>query len=68
MTAGSTPRAGVLVGAGRGRRMGSEGDKLWLEALGRTIWRWSLDTMLAVPGMTMVAQKWPTGRGGDALG
>lgn len=55
MTGASAPRAGILVGAGRGRRMGSGGDKLWLDALGRTIWRWSLDTMLAVPGMTMVA-------------
>jgi 2-C-methyl-D-erythritol 4-phosphate cytidylyltransferase/2-C-methyl-D-erythritol 2,4-cyclodiphosphate synthase len=35
--------------------MGEEADKLWLEALGRTIWRWSLDALLAVPGMTTVA-------------
>jgi 2-C-methyl-D-erythritol 4-phosphate cytidylyltransferase/2-C-methyl-D-erythritol 2,4-cyclodiphosphate synthase len=35
--------------------MGIEGDKLWLEALGRTVWRWSLDALLAVPDMTMVA-------------
>jgi 2-C-methyl-D-erythritol 4-phosphate cytidylyltransferase/2-C-methyl-D-erythritol 2,4-cyclodiphosphate synthase len=33
--------------------MGS--DKLWLEPLGRAIWRWSLDALLAVPGMEVVA-------------
>ena len=47
--------AGVLVAAGRGRRMGTDVDKLWHEALGRAIWRWSLDALLAVPGMGMVA-------------
>jgi 2-C-methyl-D-erythritol 4-phosphate cytidylyltransferase/2-C-methyl-D-erythritol 2,4-cyclodiphosphate synthase len=31
------------------------GDKLWLDPLGRAIWRWSLDTLLAVPGMGEVA-------------
>jgi 2-C-methyl-D-erythritol 4-phosphate cytidylyltransferase/2-C-methyl-D-erythritol 2,4-cyclodiphosphate synthase len=30
-------------------------DKLWVEAFGRPIWRWSLDALLAVPGMGMVA-------------
>jgi 2-C-methyl-D-erythritol 4-phosphate cytidylyltransferase/2-C-methyl-D-erythritol 2,4-cyclodiphosphate synthase len=50
--------AGVLVAAGRGRRMGS--DKLWLEPLGRAIWRWSLDTLLSVPGMEVVALVVPT--------
>ncbi|MGH2463713.1 MAG: 2-C-methyl-D-erythritol 4-phosphate cytidylyltransferase [Candidatus Limnocylindria bacterium] len=53
MTTAARPLAGVLVAAGRGRRMGS--DKLWLEPLGRAIWRWSLDTLLAVPGMEAVA-------------
>lgn len=53
MTAAARPLAGVLVAAGRGRRMGS--DKLWVEPLGRAIWRWSLDTLLAVPGMEVVA-------------
>ena len=52
MTAVPRPLAGVLVAAGEGRRMG--GDKLWLESFGRTVWRWSLDTMLAVPGMAQV--------------
>jgi 2-C-methyl-D-erythritol 4-phosphate cytidylyltransferase / 2-C-methyl-D-erythritol 2,4-cyclodiphosphate synthase len=47
--------AGVLVAAGRGRRMGTDVDKLWHEAFGRAIWRWSLDTLLAVPGMGTVA-------------
>lgn len=32
--------------------MGS--DKLWVEPLGRAIWRWSLDTLLSVPGMEVV--------------
>lgn len=53
MTAAARPLAGVLVAAGRGRRMGS--DKLWVEPMGRAIWRWSLDTLLAVPGMEAVA-------------
>jgi len=42
----------VLVAAGEGRRMG--GDKLWIELWGRPVWRWSLDALLAVPGMTTV--------------
>lgn len=55
MTEAPAPLAGVLVAAGRGRRMGSVPDKLWHEPLGRAIWRWSLDALLAVPGMTTVA-------------
>ncbi len=47
--------AGVLVAAGRGRRMGTDVDKLWHEAFGRAVWRWSLDALLAVPGMGIVA-------------
>ena len=43
----------VLVAAGEGRRMG--GDKLWIELWGRPVWRWSLDALLAVPGMVRVA-------------
>ena len=42
----------VLVAGGRGRRMG--GDKLWIEFSGRPAWRWALDTLLSVPGMTQV--------------
>ena len=42
----------VLVAAGEGRRMG--GDKLWIELWGRPVWRWSLDALLAVAGMTRV--------------
>lgn len=53
MSDAARPLAGVLVAAGRGRRMG--GDKLWIEALGRATWRWSLDTLAAVPGMGHVA-------------
>ncbi len=60
MTTAAPPLAGVLVAAGRGRRMGS--DKLWLEPLGRAIWRWSLDALLAVPGMEVVALVVPAGR------
>jgi 2-C-methyl-D-erythritol 4-phosphate cytidylyltransferase/2-C-methyl-D-erythritol 2,4-cyclodiphosphate synthase len=30
-------------------------DKLWLELLGRPVWRWGLDGLLAVPGLTAVA-------------
>jgi 2-C-methyl-D-erythritol 4-phosphate cytidylyltransferase/2-C-methyl-D-erythritol 2,4-cyclodiphosphate synthase len=42
----------VLVAAGSGRRMG--GDKLWTDFSGRPAWRWALDTLLAVPGMSWV--------------
>ena len=42
----------VLVAAGSGRRMGS--DKLWIDFSGRPAWRWGLDTLLAVPGMSWV--------------
>jgi 2-C-methyl-D-erythritol 4-phosphate cytidylyltransferase/2-C-methyl-D-erythritol 2,4-cyclodiphosphate synthase len=55
------PVAGVLVAAGASRRMGA--DKVWLELWGRPAWRWSLDAMLAVPGMTRVALVTPA----DAL-
>ena len=51
--------AGVVVAAGRGSRMG--GDKLWIELWGRPIWRWSLDALLAAPGMTRVALAVPPG-------
>ncbi len=47
------PVAAVLVAAGVGRRMGV--DKLWIEMFGRPAWRWSLDALLAVPGMRRVA-------------
>ncbi len=30
------------------------GDKLWIEFFGRPAWRWGLDALLAVPGMTYV--------------
>lgn len=42
----------VLVAGGQGSRFG--GDKLWFEFSGRPAWRWSLDALLAVPGMTQV--------------
>ncbi len=42
----------MLVAGGKGRRMG--GDKLWIEFSGRPAWRWGLDALLAVPGMTHV--------------
>jgi 2-C-methyl-D-erythritol 4-phosphate cytidylyltransferase/2-C-methyl-D-erythritol 2,4-cyclodiphosphate synthase len=59
VTTAARPLAGVLVAAGRGQRMGS--NKLWLEPLGRAIWRWSLDALLAVPGMEVVALVVPAG-------
>jgi 2-C-methyl-D-erythritol 4-phosphate cytidylyltransferase/2-C-methyl-D-erythritol 2,4-cyclodiphosphate synthase len=49
----SQPVAAVLVAAGQSRRMGS--DKLWIDLWGRPVWRWSLDALLAVPGMERVA-------------
>lgn len=42
----------VLVAAGSARRMG--GDKLWIDFSGRPAWRWALDTLLAVDGMSWV--------------
>lgn len=45
--------AAILVAAGRSRRMGS--DKLWVDFWGRPAWRWSLDTLLAVPGVGRIA-------------
>ena len=53
----ATPRVpeqvgGVLVAGGKGLRMG--GDKLWIEFSGRPVWRWGLDALLAVPGMSYV--------------
>jgi 2-C-methyl-D-erythritol 4-phosphate cytidylyltransferase/2-C-methyl-D-erythritol 2,4-cyclodiphosphate synthase len=55
----SSPVAAVLVAAGQGRRFGTE--KLWLDFWGRPVWRWSLDTLLSVPDMTMVAMVVPAG-------
>lgn len=49
----------VLVAAGQGLRMG--GDKLWIDLWGRPAWRWSLDALLAVPGMSRVAVVVPEG-------
>ncbi|HEX2193670.1 MAG TPA: 2-C-methyl-D-erythritol 2,4-cyclodiphosphate synthase [Candidatus Limnocylindria bacterium] len=46
------PVAAVLVAAGHGRRFGAE--KLWVDFWGRPAWRWSLDTLLSVPDMSVV--------------
>ena len=53
MSAGATPFAAILVAAGRSERMGS--DKLWVDFWGRPAWRWSLDVLLAAPGVERVA-------------
>lgn len=50
----------VLVAAGRSRRMG--GDKLWIDLWGRPTWRWSLDALLALPGLERVVIVVPAGR------
>jgi 2-C-methyl-D-erythritol 4-phosphate cytidylyltransferase / 2-C-methyl-D-erythritol 2,4-cyclodiphosphate synthase len=47
------PFCAILVAAGRSSRMGS--DKLWADLWGRPTWRWSLDALLATPGMLRVA-------------
>ncbi|MBA4170505.1 MAG: 2-C-methyl-D-erythritol 4-phosphate cytidylyltransferase, partial [Chloroflexi bacterium] len=47
------PFAAILVAAGRSRRMGS--DKLWADIWGRPAWRWSLDVLLATPGVERIA-------------
>ena len=52
MTA-TAPFTAILVAAGRSRRMGS--DKLWTDFWGRPTWRWSLDVLLASPGLQKVA-------------
>jgi 2-C-methyl-D-erythritol 4-phosphate cytidylyltransferase/2-C-methyl-D-erythritol 2,4-cyclodiphosphate synthase len=48
-----TPFTAILVAAGRSSRMGS--DKLWTDLWGRPAWRWSLDALLAAPGLSRVA-------------
>jgi 2-C-methyl-D-erythritol 4-phosphate cytidylyltransferase / 2-C-methyl-D-erythritol 2,4-cyclodiphosphate synthase len=45
--------AAILVAAGQSRRFG--GDKLWVDLWGRPAWRWSLDSLLSVPDMNLVA-------------
>ncbi|HEX3218590.1 MAG TPA: 2-C-methyl-D-erythritol 2,4-cyclodiphosphate synthase [Candidatus Limnocylindria bacterium] len=49
----SQPVAAILVAAGQSRRFG--GDKLWVDLWGRPAWRWSLDSLLSVPDMNLVA-------------
>ena len=49
----SPPVGAILVAAGQSRRFGA--DKLWIDIWGRPVWRWSLDALLAVPGMALVA-------------
>lgn len=51
--------SGVLVAAGRSRRMGD--DKLWIDLFGRPAWRWSLDTLLALPALEFLALVVPSG-------
>lgn len=55
----TAPLAGVLVAAGRSRRMGE--DKLWVDLFGRPAWRWSLDALLAHPQLERVALVVPSG-------
>ena len=47
------PFCAILVAAGRSSRMGS--DKLWADLWARPTWRWSLDALLATPGLVRVA-------------
>jgi 2-C-methyl-D-erythritol 4-phosphate cytidylyltransferase/2-C-methyl-D-erythritol 2,4-cyclodiphosphate synthase len=49
----SPPVGAILVAAGQSRRFGA--DKLWIDIWGRPVWRWSLDSLLEVPGMALVA-------------
>lgn len=51
--AGPAPFTAILVAAGRSSRMGT--DKLWADLWGRPAWRWSLDALLATPGLVRVA-------------
>jgi 2-C-methyl-D-erythritol 4-phosphate cytidylyltransferase/2-C-methyl-D-erythritol 2,4-cyclodiphosphate synthase len=49
----ASPFIAILVAAGRSERMGD--DKLWIDFWGRPAWRWSLDVLLASPGLQRVA-------------
>jgi 2-C-methyl-D-erythritol 4-phosphate cytidylyltransferase/2-C-methyl-D-erythritol 2,4-cyclodiphosphate synthase len=49
----ATPWHAILVAAGRSSRMGS--DKLWVDIWARPAWRWSLDALLASPGLERLA-------------
>ncbi|MEO8247284.1 MAG: 2-C-methyl-D-erythritol 2,4-cyclodiphosphate synthase [Chloroflexota bacterium] len=49
----ATPLVAICVAAGRSLRMGH--DKLWIDLYGRPAWRWSLDTLAALPGMGSLA-------------
>jgi 2-C-methyl-D-erythritol 4-phosphate cytidylyltransferase / 2-C-methyl-D-erythritol 2,4-cyclodiphosphate synthase len=51
--ASPVPFCAILVAAGRSSRMGS--DKLWADLWARPTWRWSLDALLATPGIVRVA-------------
>lgn len=54
------PLVAIVVAAGRSRRMGH--DKLWIDLWGRPAWRWSLDTLAALPGMGPMALVVPDDR------
>ena len=49
----ASPFTAILVAAGRSERMGD--DKLWIDFWGRPAWRWSLDVLLASPGLQRIA-------------
>lgn len=49
----ATPLVAIVVAAGRSLRMGT--DKLWIDLWGRPAWRWSVDTLAALPGMGPMA-------------
>jgi 2-C-methyl-D-erythritol 4-phosphate cytidylyltransferase/2-C-methyl-D-erythritol 2,4-cyclodiphosphate synthase len=51
--ASPAPFTAILVAAGRSSRMGR--DKLWADLWGRPAWRWSLDALLATPGLERIA-------------
>ena len=51
------PFTAILVAAGRSSRMGS--DKAWADLWGRPAWRWSLDSLLATPGLVRLAVSVP---------
>lgn len=54
--------AGVLVAAGDGLRLGSEVPKAFVEVAGRPMVAWSIDAMLATPGIAQVVVAVPPGR------
>lgn len=51
----------LLVAAGRGERLGSQGPKALVTVAGRTLMEWSLDALRAAPGIDEIVVALPDG-------